>query len=557
MNKSVMIAVLFCLTSFTGCLGGDDLEKIEEIQEEEKIEPVGENDLSNVSKELESLKKEVDQFLADYKALQSEVNSNHNSIDLNATNLSELNDRFGKLNDRLAYLEKDYFSFEQNVREELEKELSNVTSELNQIQGFLSQATAMRENLKSSLDNLTIMHLMDDNQKASFHKMVLIDIIKRNGVENIDLREADLSGSDLSGVDFSNADLSGAKLHGSRFVGTTFANAKLDNTTAAASYFRLCDFEGALVRGGNWAAVEMERVTLENANFHGTNMEFSTFSDVDASNATFDKANLENSEFEIYAPSSSWKGVNFDDSTITLSVFVKADFSTEQIEKHTTMRNVEFSSVVFDGAKLAYTDMSNIHISAHSDVLVSDRPMMSVYSNPVTTYYLSGGAERMDIEANSSNKYRNYSSQLHVDINCASFRFVDFNNTRLDDAKICTDYGETATFNGSHFRRADMNRVTFGSPSHSSDDWIIPSGCLHIRNEFRLMETCISLENTKFSQAILDNSFIHASVAGASMAGISVGGVNWDNTLWHDTIWVNSDVITGRGNPKNWDRYSS
>ena len=138
-----------------------------------------------------------------------------------------------------------------------------------------------------------------------------------------------------------------------------------------------------------------------------------------------------------------------------------------------------------------------------------------------------------------------------------ALRFVDFNNTRLDDAKICTDYGETATFNGSHFRRADMNRVTFGSPSHSSDDWIIPSGCLHIRNEFRLMETCISLENTKFSQAILDNSFIHASVAGASMAGISVGGVNWDNTLWHDTIWVNSDVITGRGNPKNWDRYSS
>ena len=79
-----MIALLFCLTSFTGCLGDDDLENIGEIQEDEKIEPVGENDLSNVSKELESLKKEVDQFLADYKALQSEVNSNHNSIDLNA-----------------------------------------------------------------------------------------------------------------------------------------------------------------------------------------------------------------------------------------------------------------------------------------------------------------------------------------------------------------------------------------------------------------------------------------------------------------------------------------
>jgi uncharacterized protein YjbI with pentapeptide repeats len=236
-------------------------------------------------------------------------------------------------------------------------------------------------------------------------------------------------------------------------------------------------------------------------------------------------------------------------------VFVKADFSTEQIEKHTTMRNVEFSSVVFDGAKLAYTDMSNIHISAHSDPLVSDRPMMFVYSNPVMGYFPE--SHEMDIEANSTNQYRNFSSQRYVDINCASFRFVDFNNTRLDDATICTDYGETATFNGSHFRRADMNRVTFGSPSLTSDDWTISSGCLQTRNEFRLLETCISLENTKFSQAILDNSFIHASVAGASMAGISVGGVNWDYTLWHDTIWVNSDVITGRGNPKNWDRYSS
>ena len=37
MNKAVMIAVLFCLTSLTGCLGGDNLEIMEEL-EEEKLE---------------------------------------------------------------------------------------------------------------------------------------------------------------------------------------------------------------------------------------------------------------------------------------------------------------------------------------------------------------------------------------------------------------------------------------------------------------------------------------------------------------------------------------
>ena len=49
MNKAVMIAVLFCLTSLTGCIG-DDSTNLEELKEEDQqIEPVGENDLSNIS----------------------------------------------------------------------------------------------------------------------------------------------------------------------------------------------------------------------------------------------------------------------------------------------------------------------------------------------------------------------------------------------------------------------------------------------------------------------------------------------------------------------------
>ena len=174
MNKAVMIALLFCLTSFTGCLGGDDLEQIEEIQEEETIEPVGENDLSNLSKELEALKAEVDQFLADYEALQGKVNDNHKSIDLNASEVQQLNNQFNQLNSRLELLENDHVSYEQTVTGEIEI----IESRLDEINQVLYQAASMREHMKSTLDNLTIMSLMDDEQRHVFGKMMLVQHIK-------------------------------------------------------------------------------------------------------------------------------------------------------------------------------------------------------------------------------------------------------------------------------------------------------------------------------------------------------------------------------------------
>ena len=130
-----MIALLFCLTSFTGCLGGDDLEQIEEMQEEETIEPVGENDLSNLSKELEALKAEVDQFLADYEALQGKVNDNHKSIDLNASEVQQLTNQFDDLNKRLELLENDHHDFEEHVHEELD----NLSAEIDHINQILYQ----------------------------------------------------------------------------------------------------------------------------------------------------------------------------------------------------------------------------------------------------------------------------------------------------------------------------------------------------------------------------------------------------------------------------------
>ena len=55
MNKAVIVALLFCVTSFTGCIGGDNSTDLEVLKEEEQIEPVGTDDLTNISADLESL----------------------------------------------------------------------------------------------------------------------------------------------------------------------------------------------------------------------------------------------------------------------------------------------------------------------------------------------------------------------------------------------------------------------------------------------------------------------------------------------------------------------
>ena len=71
MNKAVIIVMLFCVSSFTGCIGGDESSDLEVLDENEQVEPVGQNDLSNVSKDLETLQSKVDEFLNDFNSLKS------------------------------------------------------------------------------------------------------------------------------------------------------------------------------------------------------------------------------------------------------------------------------------------------------------------------------------------------------------------------------------------------------------------------------------------------------------------------------------------------------
>ena len=352
MNKAVMIALLFCLTSFTGCLGGDDLEQIEEIQEEETIEPVGENDLSNLSKELEALKAEVDQFLADYEALQGKVNDNHKSIDLNASEVQQLNNQFDDLNKRLELLENDHHDFEEHVHEELD----NLSAEIDHINQILYQAASMREHMKSTLDNLTIMSLMDDEQRHVFGKMMLVQHIKDNDAVNMNLTGADLSGADFTGVSFAGADLSYANLDGARFVGSNFTEANMDNSHANGAYFRLVDFDAASVINSHWNAVEIVDSDVENAKFHSTEMHNCIIHHTSLVESNFDRVKANDCYFYfVEGDHSSWKGASLDHSTFEVSSFNRADFS--KVADGPSTKMVGVTSVSYTHLTLPTSDL--------------------------------------------------------------------------------------------------------------------------------------------------------------------------------------------------------
>tara|TARA_B100002052_G_scaffold297329_1_gene327791 strand:- start:110 stop:1909 length:1800 start_codon:yes stop_codon:yes gene_type:complete len=595
MNKAVMIALLFCLTSFTGCLGGDDLEQIEEIQEEETIEPVGENDLSNLSKELEALKVEVDQFLADYEALQGKVNDNQKSIDLNASEVQQLNNQFNQLNSRLELLENDHVSYEQTVTGEIEI----IESRLDEINQVLYQAASMREHMKSTLDNLTIMSLMDDEQRHVFGKMMLVQHIKDNGAVNMNLTGADLSGVDFTGVSFAGADLSYANLDGARFVGNNFTEANMDNSHANGAYFRLVNFDSASIFNSHWNAVEIVDSDAENAKFHFTEMHNCIIHHTSLVESNFDRVKANDCYFYfVEGDHSSWKGASLDHSTFEVSSFNKADFSQVSNAHTTNMVGVTYASVSFIEATFAYADMS------HSTMEVSP----NLPSGFLHTMNAGGMYWRNCIDANGDGDnndcgyygdyedYYDYSRDQeyennymwfelqHRYINCVDFAGADLNNTKLDHSEICVTqlpegfwqcYGcadsqhtrlssselqpINARFEDTQFRRADMTNVHFGgsmitflddgTPSTTgSSEWNGTAGC------YSMEISCMNLRGAALTLADLsDSHFDYADLSGADFSGSSAAGVYWGHAMWNKTNWTDSSEIKGRGDPNEWD----
>ncbi len=592
MNKAVMIALLFCLTSFTGCLGGDDLEQMEEIQEEETIEPVGENDLSNLSKELEALKVEVDQFLADYEALQGKVNDNHKSIDLNASEVQQLNNQFNQLNSRLELLENDHVSYEQTVTGEIEI----IESRLDEINQVLYQAASMREHMKSTLDNLTIMSLMDDEQRHVFGKMMLVQHIKDNGAVNMNLTGADLSGVDFTGVSFAGADLSYANLDGARFVGNNFTEANMDNSHANGAYFRLVNFDSASVFNSHWNAVEIVDSDAENAKFHFTEMHNCIIHHTSLVESNFDRVKANDCYFYfVEGDHSSWKGASLDHSTFEVSSFNKADFSQVSNAHATNMVGVTYASVSFIEATFAYADMSHSTMEVSPNLPSGFLHAMNAggqyWRNCIDANgdgdnydcgYYGEYEDNYDYSRDQEYEYYMWAAIQHRYINCVDFASADLNNTKLDHSEICvTQFPEgfwecygcedgrhtrlsssefqpiNARFEDTQFRRADMTNVHFGGSMFTflddgsatgSSEWNGTAGC------YSMEISCMNLRGAALTLADLsDSHFDYADLSGADFSGSSAAGVYWGHAMWNKTNWTDSSEIKGRGDPNEWD----
>jgi uncharacterized protein YjbI with pentapeptide repeats len=541
MNKAVMIALLFCLTSLTGCLGGDNLEIMEELEEENKVEPVGVNDLTNVTADLDSLKDEINTFLKDFEVLQNDVDElrmSQASLDNSSrADIMEMNDKLVNLENDLKQINKDMSNLYNNF--------DNHSTDINELHDHLDEVTSHMEQMQNEMDNLTIMHLMDENQRHVFNKMMLIQHLKENDAVNMNLSEADLSGADLSGVDFGGADLSHANLDGARFVGNNFSHAKLDNSHANGAYFRLVNFEQASVQNAYWNAVDIEDSNLGHAKFIGTEMHNCIISDSNLISSDFSNVKANDCQFEdLDASHSLWSSASLDHSTISSSNFDEADFSSAN--ERTSLVGVTYQGISFRDSKFAYADMS------HSLMMggMMGNSHESRYMERVSTNYCdweNSDAECgwADLEFSYDTDGVNLYDNEYTWLGCVDFSNADMNNTILNDSNICE--GSAANFENAQFRRADMTNVDFGvmsDPSYQSHN--STSGCS--------WGSCISFKNAAFSLADLSgSSFTGAVFLNADFGGSSVGNVEWDLAMWKDTVWTNGDTINGRGNPSNWD----
>ena len=596
MNKAVIIVMLFCVSSFTGCIDGNESSDLEVLDQDEQIEPVGENDLSNISKELEELEAEVNTFLEEF----NQFKDSQASMEARDESMNALMEQ---LEDRLSILEVDIQNFDVTRLEDRDDALQNSVDSTSQMVSSLeSQLADLQQEFETMVDilnDLTIMGLMDDNERAVFHKMKLLHELRENDAVNRDLTEADLSGSDLSGINFAGADLSYANLDGSRFVGNNFSEAIMDNSHANGAYFRLVNFEDTSVSNSHWNAVEIVDSSIENSNFENTEMHNCIIHHTTLIGSNFDRIKANDCYFYfVEGQESSWKGVSLDHSTFEVSNFDKSDFSKIADGPSTKMVGVTYASASFIEATFAFADMS------HSTMEVSS----NLPSGFLSVMKAGGLHHRNCIDTNDdgdnddcydySDSYDYSRDQEWIEeydmhpfdnfryVNCVDFMGADLNNTKLDNSKICVTqlpegynyesnmhveserfhtsefYPTNARFVDTQFRRADMTNVHFGGSTLGWDteagtggstynqgwQFNATSGC------YRLELSCMNFRGAALTLADLsDSHFDYADLSGADFSGSSAAGVAWGHAMWNETNWTDSSEIAGRGDPNQWE----
>ena len=584
MNIAVIIVMLFCVSSFTGCIGGDESSELEVLDRDEQIDPVGQNDLSNVTKDIEALKKELNDFLNDFNALKSSQESTNSSI---FYMISDLENDVKKLNEDIENLGVPEIKRDQFL---LQLEVSNMSNDLAE--------------LVNGLNQLTLMSLMDENERHVFMKMLMVQRIKEEGASNLSLTGVDLSGQDLSGIDFSNVDLSDANLNGARFVGNNFSGANLENSHANGAYFRLVNFEATSVSNSYWNAVEIVDSSIENSMFDNTEMHNCIIHHTSLIGSSFDRVKANDCYFYfVEGQESSWKGASLDHSTFEVSNFDKSDFSKIADGPSTKMVGVTYASVSFIEATFAFADMSHSTMEVSPSLPSGFLSVMKAGGN----YFKNCIDENGDGDTNDCNDYSDDPDELDESqdqewldeydmvffdnsryVNCVDFMSADLNNTKLDNSKICVTqlpegyyyyfnwmnneeaerfrtsefYPTNARFVDTQFRRADMTNVHFGGSTLGWDTepgpggngfnqgwpYNFTSGC------YRLELSCMNFRGAALTLADLsDSHFDYADLSGADFSGSSAAGVAWGHAMWRETNWTDSSEISGRGNPNNWE----
>lgn len=590
MNKAVIIVMLFCVSSFTGCIGGDESSDLEVLDENEQVEPVGQNDLSNVSKDLETLQSKVDEFLNDFNSLKSSQEVMNSS----------LSNMIGDLETDLLVLELDLKSFSNDL-DHLHDDIDEM-GEIKKDQFLLQLEVSNMSNdlaeLVNELNQLTLMSLMDENERHVFMKMLMIQRIKEEGASNLNLTGVDLSGQDLSGINFAGADLSGSNLDGSRFVGNNFSEAIMDNSHANGAYFRLVNFEDTSVSNSHWNAVEIVDSSIEDSKFENTEMHNCIIHHTSLIGSNFDRVKANDCYFYfVEGQESSWKGASLDHSTFEVSNFDESDFSKIADGPSTKMVGVTYASVSFIEATFAFADMSHSSMEVSSNLPSGFLSVMKAGGN-----YFQNCIDANDDGDNDDcyNYYDSYDYSRNQEwieeydmhsfdnfryVNCVDFMSADLNNTKLDNSKICVTqlpegyyqslhssndeetrtsefYPTNARFVDTQFRRADMTNVHFGGSTLGWDTESGPGGSTYNQgwtyNQtggcYRLELSCMNFRGAALTLADLsDSHFDYADLSGADFSGSSAAGVAWGHAMWNETNWTDSSEITGRGDPNEWD----
>ena len=100
MSKAYLLVICLLITSFTGCMDGENLEKTtdtdvnEEIEDDEVIEPVGTDNLSSLEKRISELEDKIEE----YESLKERISELENTIEEYESlkdNLSNLEETIG------------------------------------------------------------------------------------------------------------------------------------------------------------------------------------------------------------------------------------------------------------------------------------------------------------------------------------------------------------------------------------------------------------------------------------------------------------------------------